>query len=89
LYAKWKSRVGEELGKLRQQGQNVDREKLMFYLIGQNAVAGRKQQAGQQRTAAARRVNQQRTRPSNSGSDTSTTRTRNTSLERRLENQSI
>jgi hypothetical protein len=89
LYAKWKSRVDEELGKLRQQGQNVDREKLMDYLIGKNARESRQKNGNQQRVAAGRRVAAQRTRPSNSGSDTSTTRTRNTSLERRLENQSI
>jgi hypothetical protein len=89
LFAKWKPRVETELATLRQQGQNVDREKLMFYLIGKNAVEGRSKEVGKQKRAAQVRVNAQRTRPSNSGSDTAANRTRNTSLERRLENQSI
>jgi hypothetical protein len=89
LFAKWKPRVETELAALRQNGQNVDREKLMFFLIGKNAVEGRSKEVGKQRKAAQLRVNGQRTRPSNSGSDTAANRTRNTSLERRLENQSI
>jgi hypothetical protein len=89
LFAKWKPRVETELATLRQQGQNVDREKLMYFLIGKNAVEGRKE-VGKQRQQAQSRVNGQRTRPSNSGSDTAPNRRdRNTSLERRLENQSI
>lgn len=90
LFAKWKPRVETELATLRQQGQNVDREKLMFFLIGKNAVEGRAKQVGKQRQAGKARVEAQRTRPSNSGSDTaSNRRDRNTSVERRLENQSI
>lgn len=90
LYAKWKPRVETELAALRKQGQNVDREKLMYYLLGKNAVEARTAQGKQQRRAGQARINAQRTRPSNSGSDTAATRRdRNTSLERRLENQSI
>jgi hypothetical protein len=90
LYAKWKPKVETELSQLRQQGQNVDREKLMYYLIGKNAVEARKQQGNGQRAGAQRRLQQQRTRPANSGSDTSANRRdRGNSLERRLENQSI
>jgi hypothetical protein len=90
LYEKWKPKVEAELSSLRAKGQNVEREKLMFYLIGANAVEARKQQAGRQRADARGRVTRQQTRPSNSGSDTTgTRRDRNTSLERRLENQSI
>ena len=89
LFAKWKPRVETELATLRQQGQNVDREKLMYYLIGKNAVETRKEQGKRQRVEAGRRVNGQRTRPSNSGSDTQADRGRTNTLERRLENQSI
>ena len=90
LYSKWKPKVETELVALRQQGQNVDLEKLMFYLIGKSAVEARKQQGNGQRAVAQRRVAQQRTRAPNSGSDTQgTRRDRNSSLERRLENQSI
>lgn len=90
LFAKWKPKVEAELTALRAQGQNVDREKLMFYLIGKNAVETRKQQSGQQRRDAGGRVRRQQTRPSNSGSDTAgNRRDRNSSLERRLEDQSI
>ncbi len=90
LFSKWKPKVEAELAALRSKGQSVEREKLMFYLIGKNAVETRKQSSGQQRHAAQGRVRQQSTRPSNSGSDTSgSRRDRNTSLERRLENQSI
>lgn len=89
LYAKWKPKVEAELAELRAKGQNVDREKLMDYLIGKNARESRKQ-GDKQRQEARGRVNSQRTRPSNSGSDTAPNRRdRNTSLERRLENQSI
>jgi hypothetical protein len=89
LFAKWKPRVEAELTTLRHNGQNVDREKLMFYLIGKNAVEGRSKTVGQQRQQARARVNAQRTKPSNSGSDTAANRNRNSSLERRLENQLI
>lgn len=91
LYAKWKPKVEAELATLRQQNMNVDREKLMYYLIGKNAVEGRNATKGQQRHEAQRRVQRQQTRPGNSGSDVSADRrgNRNNSLERRLENQSL
>lgn len=89
LYAKWKPKVEAELQTLRQQGQNVDREKLMYYLIGKSVVEGRGATRGQQRAEGARNVQRQRTRPSNSGSDVAANRNRNSSLERRLENQAL
>lgn len=89
LYQKWKPKVEAELQVLRQQGMNADREKIMFYLIGKSAVEGRLQTRGQQRAAGAQRVQRQTTRPSNSGSDVQARRDRNSSLERRLENQSL
>lgn len=90
FYAKWKPKVEAELQTLRQKGQNVDREKLMYYLVGKAAIEGRGQDKGKQRRDAARRVDAQRTRPSNSGSDVAPARRdRGNSLERRLENQSL
>jgi hypothetical protein len=90
LYKKWEPRVEAELTELRRQGQNVDRERLMYYLIGKNAVEGRQAARPGQRAAAERRVSQQRTRPSNSGSDVQAQRRdRGNSLEKRLENQAL
>jgi hypothetical protein len=90
LYAKWRPKVETELAELRRQNMNVSRERLMYYLIGKNAVEGRQAVKGQQRAEGRRRVEQQRTRPANSGSDVAgSRRDRNASLERRLENQSL
>ena len=90
LFKKWEPRVEAELTALRNQGQNVEREKLMYYLIGKNAVEGRQAAKPGQRAEAQRRVERQRTRPSNSGSDVQAQRRdRGNSLERRLENQAL
>lgn len=87
LYQKWESKVEAELAVLRTKNQNVPREALMFYLIGQNAVTNRKEAGKQQRAQAERRVNAQRTRPNNARSDTaSERRSQGNTLERRLEN---
>jgi hypothetical protein len=89
-YAKWKPDVERELLALRQQGQNVDREKLMYYLIGKNAVENGQEQVTQQRSEARQRVQRQSVRPSNSGSDVQASRRdRSATLEKRLENQSL
>jgi hypothetical protein len=89
-YAKWKPDVERELQTLRQQGQNVDREKLMYYLIGKNAVENGQAQVTQQRSEAKQRVQRQSVRPSNSGSDVQASRgNRSATLEKRLENQSL
>jgi hypothetical protein len=89
-YAKWKPEVERELLALRQQGQNVDREKLMYYLIGKNAVENGQAQVTQQRSEARQRVQRQSVRPSNSGSDVQASRRdRSATLEKRLENQSL
>jgi len=91
LYKKWEPKVEAELQELRKQNQNVDREKLLYYLIGKSAVEGRQAAKPGQRAEAQRRVNSQRTRPANSGSDVSANRRSGggNSLERRLENQSL
>lgn len=91
LYKKWESKVEAELSELRRQNMNVSRERLMYYLIGKNAVEGRSADKGKQRADAAGRVRRQQTRPGNSGSDVAASRRgdRNSSLERRLENQAL
>jgi len=85
LYKKWSDQVEAELGTLRQQGMNVERERLMYYLIGKAAVEGRQQRGGRERQQAEQRVRRQQTRPANSGSDVQATRRRGDNLERRLE----
>ena len=90
LYKKWEPKVEAELTQLRGQGMNVERERLMYYLIGKAAVEARGANKGTQRAAGAQRVRQQTTRPGNSGSDVQAQRReRGNSLERRLENQSL
>ena len=89
LYAKWKSRVETELTTLRNQGQNVEREKLMYYLIGKNAVERLGETKPAQRQQAQRRVAAARTRPDNPGSDVQATRRQTSTLEKRLENQQL
>jgi len=91
LYKKWEPKVEAELTQLRQQGMNVERERLMYYLIGKAAVEARGASKGTQRAAGQQRVRQQTTRPGNSGSDVAAQRRpdRSNSLERRLENQSL
>lgn len=85
LYKKWAPKVEAELAALRTQGQTVDREKLLYYLIGKAAIEGRKPGTRQQRQAQ-QRVTRANARPGNSRSDVpSQRRTQGTSLERRLE----
>lgn len=90
LYKKWDSRVEAELAELRRQNMTAPRERIMYYLIGKNAVEGRGAVKFGQRREAQRRVERQTTRPTNSGSDVSAPRReRGNSLERRLENQPL
>jgi hypothetical protein len=91
LFKKWEAKVEAELMALRSQGSNVEREKLMYYLIGKAAVEGRGATKNGQRAQGQQRVRQQTTRPGNSGSDVQAQRRpeRSNSLERRLENQSL
>lgn len=86
LYAKWKPKVEAKLAELRSQGQNIEREKILYYMIGENAVAKRGEVKNTQRRQGQQRVAAQRTRPGNSGSDVQPNRARSSSLEKRLEN---
>lgn len=91
LYAKWAPKVEGEIARLRTEGKGVpEREVLMAYLIGKTALERRGSKEGKMEVRQAqRRVNAQRTRPANSGSDTQAQRRQTGSLERRLENMQI
>lgn len=90
LYAKWGPKVEGKLAELRAKGNNVEREVLLKYLIGEAALERRGSKEGKAEVRQAqRRVQNQRTRPGNSGGDTQAVRRQQTSLERRLENESI
>lgn len=53
LYRRYEERVEKELQTLRARGQNVSREALLSYLIGQDALKRRGEVAGKQRRKAA------------------------------------
>jgi hypothetical protein len=90
LYAKWGPKVEGKLAELRAKGNNVEREVLLKFLIGEAALERRGSKEGRQEVRqAARRVQSQRTRPGNSGGDTQAQRRQTVSLERRLENEAI
>lgn len=91
LYAKWSPKVEGKLAELRAKGNNVEREVLLKFLIGEAALERRGSKEGKQEVRQAqRRVASQRTRPINSGSDTSANRRQQgNTLERRLENVQI
>jgi hypothetical protein len=85
LYKRWAPKVEAELAALRTQGQTVDREKLLYYLIGKAAVEARTPGRKQQRQAQ-QRLQRANSRPANNRSDTgSSRRTQASSLEKRLE----
>lgn len=90
LYAKWGPKVEGKLAELRARGNNVEREVLLKFMIGEAALERRGSKEGKAEVRQAqRRVQNQRTRPGNSGGDTQAQRRQTTSLERRLENESI
>lgn len=90
LYAKWAPKVEGRLAELRTRGQNVERDVLLKFLIGEAALERRSSKEGKAEVRQAqRRVQSQRTRPTNSGSDTQAQRRPGASLERRLENVQI
>lgn len=90
LYAKWGPKVEGKLAELRARGSNVEREVLLKFMIGEAALERRTSKEGKAEVRQAqRRVQSQRTRPANSGSDTASQRRQQTSLERRLEDVQI
>jgi len=97
VYAKWAPKVEAELASRRNDPDPakrlygvVEREIVLAYLIGKEALARRSSKEGKREVAQAqRRVAAQRTRPSNSGSDTQAQRRQQSTAERRLENVQI
>ena len=90
LYAKWGPKVEGKLAEMRAKGQNVERDVLLKFMIGEAALERRSsKEAKTEVRQAQRRVNAQRTRPTNSGSDTQAQRRTGSSVERRLENVQI
>lgn len=90
LYAKWGPKVEGKLAELRARGNNVEREVLLKFMIGEAALERRGSTAGKAEVKQAqKRVAGQRTQPTNSGSDTAPQRRQQVSLERRLENMNI
>jgi hypothetical protein len=90
LYAKWAPKVEGKLAELRTKGQNVEREVLLKFLIGEAALERRGSKEGKREVEqAATRVAKAQTRPANTGSDTQAQRRQRTSLEQRLENMNI
>jgi len=63
LATKYADEVETRLAQLRQQGQNVDRERLLTYIIGEKARQGRTAARGKQAAAGQQRIARQQTRP--------------------------
>ena len=90
LYAKWGPKVEGKLAELRARGNNVERDVLLKFMIGEAALERRGSTVGKAEVKQAqRRVASQKTRTTNSGSDTAPQRRQQTSLERRLEDVQI
>lgn len=87
--ARYKDEVEQRLTAMRQAGQNVDRERLLTYIIGEKV---RQRNAGakdKQRNEGQRRIQRQQVRPAQSRGDTQSNRGRASdaeALEKRLEN---
>jgi hypothetical protein len=87
-YRKWENKVEQELADLRKTGVNIEREKLLAYLVGKSYLEARlSPKARKQVEAAERRVAAQRVRTADNRSDVQPQRSRaSESLEKRLEN---
>lgn len=84
--AKYKDKVESELTRLRSQGQNVNREALLDYLIGRDVRAKRGPAADRQRKDGERRIARQTGVPSNSKGDSAPAKRGEKSLEEKLAN---
>lgn len=90
LYQRWASKVEGRLAEERAKGNNLEREVLLKFLIGEAALERRTSKEGRAEVRQAqRRVAAQRGRPVNSGSDTQAQRRQTSTLEQRLENVQI
>jgi len=69
-YAKYKDRVEQRLQQMRQQGNNAQREAILKFLVGEDALAPKAQKAAsKQKDEAAARVTKARGEPTNARSD--------------------
>lgn len=91
IYEKWGPKVEALLAERAAKGQPpVEREVAIRWLLGDTMLKQRGSKEGKREVRdAQRRVASQRTRPSNSGSDTQAQRRPRDSVERRLENVQI
>jgi hypothetical protein len=86
IAARLAPKVEEYLANERRQGRNFDREVVMTFLAGQEALARAGKEGTKQRAAGAARIAQNKTRPSNGGSDVGAgSRRSEKSLEDRLD----
>lgn len=88
FYRKWETKVEQELADLRKTGVNIEREKLLAYLVGKTVLEGRNSpKTRRQVEAAERRVQTARVRTADNRSDVAPARSRQgDTLEKRLEN---
>lgn len=85
-YAKYSDAVEKKLTEVRSKGQNIQREALLYYVIGERVVKGGPSAAKPQKRAAAGRVERQQVRGSERRSDASGDRgSRGSSAAKRLE----
>lgn len=87
-HVKYKAEVEAALATLRGKGQNVDRETLLAYIIGQKVLKGGTEKVKQVQRGADN-VRRAKTQPTNGQGDVRAERRQTSSLEKRLENISI
>lgn len=89
LAARYAGEVEERLQAMRQQGQNVDRERLLTFIIGEKARAGSGKAKQKAQANGQRRIAAQTTKPGSQRSDQAGTRGKMSEAEareKRLEN---
>ena len=92
LATKYADEVETRLAAMRQQGQNVDRERLLTYIIGEKARAGRSVAKQRQTAQGQQRIARQTVRPGAARSDTTGNRGKVSDQEardKRLENMTF
>ena len=92
LAAKYADEVETRLAAMRQQGQNVDRERLLTFIIGEKARAGRSVAKQRQQAQGQQRIQRQTVRPGAARSDTAGNRGKVSEQEardKRLENMTF
>lgn len=92
LAAKYADEVETRLTAMRQQGQNVDRERLLTFIIGEKARAGRSVAKQRQTAQGQQRIARQTVRPGAARSDTTGNRGKVSDQEardKRLENMTF